>query len=75
MSASEKLKALEARTGDGLIPYELEAVLPQIVGVVWAAESMGEWHDEMVPAERRQHDNLDTALRALNAALTAGGNG
>ena len=68
MSASEKLKALEARVGDGLIPYELEDALPQIVAVVEAAEHYDEAGKQMGGPSALWP--LGTALAALEEALT-----
>jgi hypothetical protein len=67
VSASEKLKALEARIGDGLIPYELEDALPQIVAVVEEAEMTATNFDGI---GNYTEPRLRSALAALDEALT-----
>ena len=70
MSASEKLKALEAEYRQQVLPDALATVLPRVVAVVKAAEAMLAARQKRARLLYDEEHAVEDALSALEEALT-----
>ena len=70
MSASEKLKALEAEYRQQVLPDALATVLPRVVAVVKAAEAMLAARQKRARLLYDEEHAVEDALSALEEALS-----